>query len=192
LDIFYLLTSFKGRIGRKHFWLASMYMMGLQLLFFAVASCFVELAFGLGELAIDRIDIVLRLVSTVPIFALLAKRLHDRDHPAYFVGFPSLPTLVSVFAIHFVVPEKILHVIPLGTGPITAVISLWLFVELAFLRGTIGSNQYGPDPLALENPIASSAKLAAPWSAANPPYALTSPPPPRPHRRNCAGPGAVR
>jgi uncharacterized membrane protein YhaH (DUF805 family) len=34
----------------------------------------------------------------------------------------------------------------------TAGIGLWLFVEHGFIRGTIGSNQYGPDPLALDDP----------------------------------------
>jgi uncharacterized membrane protein YhaH (DUF805 family) len=153
LDIFYLLTSFKGRIGRKRFWLASMYMMGLQFLFFAVALGFVEVAFGLDQLAINSINLVLQLGSTLPVFALLTKRLHDRNHPAYVVGLPFLPTLVSVFGMHFGVPDKILHVVPIGTGAITAVMSLWLLVELGFLRGTIGSNQYGPDPLAFDNPL---------------------------------------
>ena len=26
-------------------------------------------------------------------------------------------------------------------------ISIWALVELGFLRGTVGPNQYGPDPL---------------------------------------------
>jgi uncharacterized membrane protein YhaH (DUF805 family) len=28
------------------------------------------------------------------------------------------------------------------------IISLWAFVELYILRGTVGDNRYGPDPLA--------------------------------------------
>jgi len=27
-------------------------------------------------------------------------------------------------------------------------VSIWAFVELGCLRGTVGTNQYGPDPLA--------------------------------------------
>ena len=30
---------------------------------------------------------------------------------------------------------------------IVFVVSIWFFVELGCLRGTVGSNQYGPDPL---------------------------------------------
>jgi uncharacterized membrane protein YhaH (DUF805 family) len=31
---------------------------------------------------------------------------------------------------------------------ITLAVAVWFFVELGCLRGTIGDNQYGPDPLA--------------------------------------------
>jgi uncharacterized membrane protein YhaH (DUF805 family) len=112
VDIWHLLTSFNGRIDRKLFWLAWMHMMGLQFLFFAVASGFVTVASGLDKLAIDRVDLVLQLVSIIPVFAPLTKRLHDRDRPAHFVDLPLLPTLVSVFGIHFGVSDKTLHIIP--------------------------------------------------------------------------------
>jgi uncharacterized membrane protein YhaH (DUF805 family) len=32
-------------------------------------------------------------------------------------------------------------------GLASLVISIWGLVELGFLRGTVGPNQYGPDPL---------------------------------------------
>ena len=35
-----------------------------------------------------------------------------------------------------------------SAGGVAALISLWAFVELYCLRGTVGDNRYGPDPLA--------------------------------------------
>jgi uncharacterized membrane protein YhaH (DUF805 family) len=32
-------------------------------------------------------------------------------------------------------------------GLVSLIISIWALVELGFLRGTPGPNQYGPDPL---------------------------------------------
>jgi uncharacterized membrane protein YhaH (DUF805 family) len=32
-------------------------------------------------------------------------------------------------------------------GLVILVLSLWGLIELGFLRGTVGPNQYGPDPL---------------------------------------------
>jgi uncharacterized membrane protein YhaH (DUF805 family) len=34
-----------------------------------------------------------------------------------------------------------------GTSVAAAAISVWLFVEIGFLRGTQGPNRFGPDPL---------------------------------------------
>jgi uncharacterized membrane protein YhaH (DUF805 family) len=65
------------------------------------------------------------------------------------VGLPILPTLLSAFGIHIGLFDEIPHVI-MTTGFMTTGISLWLLIELGFLRGTVGPNQYGPDPLAVK------------------------------------------
>jgi uncharacterized membrane protein YhaH (DUF805 family) len=51
-----------------------------------------------------------------------AKRLHDRDKSGWWV----LITLISILG------------------------DLWLVVECGCLRGTVGENRYGPDPLGLK------------------------------------------
>jgi uncharacterized membrane protein YhaH (DUF805 family) len=55
-----------------------------------------------------------------PWFAVMAKRLHDRGKSAWFLLILLIPIV----------------------GPI------WLFIEVALLRGQRGDNRYGPDPLA--------------------------------------------
>jgi len=64
---------------------------------------------------------IILLVSLVPSFMLSIKRSHDRDKSGWFVLVSFIPLL----------------------GP------LWILVELGFLHGTVGSNRFGPDPLAV-------------------------------------------
>jgi uncharacterized membrane protein YhaH (DUF805 family) len=58
------------------------------------------------------------LAAVWPSIAILIKRAHDRDWPWPFI-------------LLFLVP----------------IVSLWPLIELWFLRGTIGSNRFGPDPV---------------------------------------------
>ena len=58
------------------------------------------------------------LVLFWPGLALAIKRAHDRNRPAWFA---------------------LLMLVPL--------VNLWPMIELVFLKGTQGENQYGPDPL---------------------------------------------
>jgi uncharacterized membrane protein YhaH (DUF805 family) len=92
------------------------------------------------------VTIAIILVLYIPLIwiglALGAKRLHDRDKSAWWLlVFYALPTILSTAAdrmedVQFI----ILHLISFG-------ITVWAFVELGCLRGTVGSNRYGPDPL---------------------------------------------
>ncbi len=79
--------------------------------------------------------------------ALGAKRLHDRDKSAWWLLlFYFVPGILGTTA------DRIGG----GTGIILHIagfaITVWAFVELGCLRGTVGPNQYGPDPLAPSMP----------------------------------------
>jgi uncharacterized membrane protein YhaH (DUF805 family) len=81
--------------------------------------------------------------------ALMVKRLHDRDRPAWLAGLFLAPNLIkSVTDLIGVTGNplafNILDVLLVG---LAFVINIWAFVELGCLRGTVGTNQYGPDPL---------------------------------------------
>lgn len=67
---------------------------------------------------ISAIYIIAAVLSIWPSFAIAIKRCHDRDRSGWFVLVALVPLL-----------------------------NLWYIVEIAFLRGTIGSNRFGPDPL---------------------------------------------
>ena len=60
---------------------------------------------------------ILALAGAFPAIAVQVKRLHDRDRSGWFL---------------------LLGIIPF--------VSIWVGIELGFLQGTSGSNQYGPDP----------------------------------------------
>jgi uncharacterized membrane protein YhaH (DUF805 family) len=62
---------------------------------------------------------IVSLLGIVPGIAVSVKRAHDRNHSGWFV---------------------LIGLIPL-------VGALWLLIELGFLMGTEGDNQWGPDPL---------------------------------------------
>ena len=61
---------------------------------------------------------VLSIVIIYPLTMVAIKRCHDRGRSGFFL---------------------LLGLIPL--------VNLWPIIELSFLRGTAGSNKYGPDPI---------------------------------------------
>jgi len=62
--------------------------------------------------------LIVSVVTFWPDIAIAVKRCHDRDRSGWFV-------LVSLIPI----------------------VNLWYIVEIGFLKGTTGSNRFGPDPL---------------------------------------------
>jgi uncharacterized membrane protein YhaH (DUF805 family) len=73
--------------------------------------------------------------------ALGAKRLHDRNKSAWWlVIFWIVPAILQGIGEHI---DGIGLIFTLGG----LALSIWGLVEIGFLRGTVGPNQYGPDPL---------------------------------------------
>ena len=135
-----LLFSFQGRLNRKPYWMT---VIATTVAF--ILALLLALA-ALREYGLLPVTIAIILVLYIPLIwiglALSAKRLHDRDKSAWWLlVFYALPTILSTAAdrtedVQFI----ILHLISFG-------ITVWAFVELGCLRGTIGPNRYGPDPL---------------------------------------------
>ena len=75
--------------------------------------------------------------------AVGAKRLHDRDKSAWWLLlFYAVPSVLSSAADRIEGGGIILHLVSFA-------ITIWAIIELGFLRGTIGPNRFGPDPLPL-------------------------------------------
>ncbi|MEA2904033.1 MAG: hypothetical protein QOI12_1420 [Alphaproteobacteria bacterium] len=145
-----LLTSFEGRISRKRYWI------GIIVLMIAMIVLTVVIAYpaGLSLLEESRgqrlLSFALQLVFLYPSAALMVKRLHDRNRPGAFALLLLVPFVTVGLTDLYGITGNALSpnaydVILTG---ILLIVSIWFLVELGFLRGTIGPNRYGPDPLA--------------------------------------------
>ena len=145
MDWVYLFNEFHGRIGRKTFWTA--------IAVLAVAETIGH--FIAGELQGERLGAIIDLAFIYPEFAVATKRAHDRNLPlwllAIFFGASAVFDFLAVLNL-FTMPDVESEAAPsmllLGIAVPFAVLGIALLVELGFRRGTVGPNQYGPDPLA--------------------------------------------
>ena len=164
--------SFSGRINRAKAWLFVLVAIGFDI----VAVTLIMLAFGFEHIANvmqhkepptvlsgNAVAVAVCLIVGLAVlalvfsaFAVVVKRLHDRDKSAlWLVVFYLIPFILNGYRLSTVFEamrsgEMAYAGSPLGTvaGGIAALISLWAFVEIYCLSGTNGDNRYGADPLA--------------------------------------------
>lgn len=133
--LFQLWFDFKGRINRAKFWLVGM-------INFAIILVGAGLSWASGATVALVLMGLVYLALLVSGLAVTVKRLHDRDRAAWwalvFIFGPAV--LSGIGAIFGHVGSAIAGVAGFG-------ISIWAFVELGCLRGTVGPNRFGPDPL---------------------------------------------
>ena len=140
MDWAYLFSSFDGRISRQTFWTAMVVLLIAEILAHIIAE----------TIQGDRLSAIVDLAFTYPEFAIAAKRGHDREMPLWlliiFFGAGAVLDLLTVLELSGTDEEPSMLSIFIAV-PFT-VLGLALLVELGFRRGTVGPNQYGPDPLA--------------------------------------------
>jgi uncharacterized membrane protein YhaH (DUF805 family) len=143
-----LLFSYQGRINRAKFWLA-------VLIYIVVSVVAGAMALASGSEALSTlINGIVGLATFVSGIFVAIKRLHDRDKSGWWLALfyiaPGVLITIAVVAWIFAAMGE-------GTGAggfaflcsaAAVAISIWAFVEFGCLRGTVGPNQYGPDPLA--------------------------------------------
>jgi len=74
---------------------------------------------SINENAGSTLSLIFSLIAIWPSLAVIAKRWHDRNKSGWWI---------------------LINIIPI-------VGSIWALVENGFLRGTVGPNHFGPDPL---------------------------------------------
>jgi uncharacterized membrane protein YhaH (DUF805 family) len=167
MDISWLLFKFDGRINCAKYWLATLsVLVAMVIAVLALASIGTTYGLGNGRYVINIIGISASVsvvrepagsaaswfpqIATIPLSLAFAfiyaavsiKRLHDRNKSGWwmlpFVGAAGL----------YAHSGDILGVADPVVGIVTAVLFLWGFIEMAFLKGMTGYNRFGPDPLA--------------------------------------------
>jgi uncharacterized membrane protein YhaH (DUF805 family) len=92
------------------------------------------------------ISLIIGLVTAYPYIALSVKRRHDRNNNGYdaigLIVFSLLWSLVQ--ALGAVNSTNPLYMI---VSIVFLIYAIYVLVQLGFLKGTVGPNNYGPDPL---------------------------------------------
>ena len=128
--------SFRGRTNRQPYWLTSLALYG----FLFVAALTVGIpVIGWG------IFLVAMIVAMTGGLATATRRIHDRGRSGWWLILMYLPViLLSVLGAVARLSEP-------DAGAFFSLLSLpfsiWIFVDLGCLRGTVGPNRFGPDPL---------------------------------------------
>lgn len=137
-----------GRISRSQYWLRyflPVFIVGLILNLLQLAGGAFKILPGLFQ-----------LIALWPGIAALIKRIHDRNKSGWLVWALYGPLIVAVvFGIAAAVAIALgnggamtaLLVVAGIFGVAGGIVGLWFFVEFGCMRGTIGANKYGPDPV---------------------------------------------
>ena len=162
MDIQTILLSFKGRIGRRTYWLSIVLVIAAVHLITFPPILIVGFIVGTESKEIpDSILIagfaahLIGLAGLWPTLAVGSKRLHDRNKRGWWLlVWWLLPFFLFFggFGIDFVDdPNTIRRAGYFSTGSImmftSLPIALWGIVELGILPGTRGPNRFGDDPL---------------------------------------------
>ena len=159
-----LYTTTSGRIGRKDFWIGAII---LGVIFGVINSVVTNMVIGSATANIAAatdidaaiadamkmggwVSLVITLVFAYPWYALAVKRRHDRNSSGvdYLVllGLQVAMALITALGFGYSGLERTMPLTILFVA--TAAMGLYMLVMLGILKGTEGSNQYGPDPLA--------------------------------------------
>jgi uncharacterized membrane protein YhaH (DUF805 family) len=137
-----------GRISRSQYWLK-----------FFLPIFIVSVILNLIGLASDSLKILgnlFQLIVLWPGIAVLIKRIHDRNKSGWLVWALYGPLIVAVlFTIAALIAvgadstgaASVLGIVSGVFWFVAAVVAIWFFIEFGCLRGTIGANRFGPDPV---------------------------------------------
>jgi len=143
-ELFEFLFGASGRIGRAKYWRSVLIYIGGALM----TAVILFTAAGIAAPLLVVMVIVVLLPWLLWGFSFTTKRLHDRDKSAWWLlVFYLVPGVLGQLAnaawFGGVAGTALYTILALAGFALT----IWGFVEIGCLRGTAGSNTYGPDPL---------------------------------------------
>lgn len=144
-----LFTTTDGRISRKTWWF------GVVILI--LASIVLNLILGVFGISAAWAQLIAFAIMFVPNWSIGIKRRQDRDSDArdfkIFLAISGILTVlqalgigttdVDVAGVPTQMPSLPLSLVYVAVG----IYGIYVLVQLGFLRGTTGSNSFGPDPL---------------------------------------------
>ncbi len=165
-------TDLNGRIGRQTYWLGVIVMLIVSVVIYFILSSVMGTGMSalMEAMTTNDANAVLQYMNSAawqqlimlallgyPVFALMSKRLNDRDRPSWMKWLFLAPSVLSallgvagmaygvadVGGVPTLAPTTLMSAVSL----LAIVIGLWALIELGFLRGTIGDNPHGPDPV---------------------------------------------
>ena len=143
MDWGHLFFKFDGRVNRAKFWIA-------VLIFAAINVVLAIVGYVMDQSVVfQALNSMLGIVILISSIAVGVKRLHDRNKSGWYLLLfylvPSILVVIGVLIGAFVEDSTIIATV---LGLLAFAIAVWAFIEMGCLRGTIGINQYGPDPVA--------------------------------------------
>lgn len=132
--------SISGRLRRRDYWRRTLAVLGILLAGSLLAYLFRD-GNEIAVLMLAAVGAISMVVGIVVTIASAVRRLHDRNKSGWWLLlFLFLPTLLNTLA---------------GAGGdegaafalIGLPFSIWGLIEIGILRGTIGPNRFGEDPL---------------------------------------------
>lgn len=133
------LFGFHGRLRRRDLW--TLWISCTLTAVFLV----VIVTRGFGVQLSDQELRLIPLATLWPTYALLSKRMHDRNRSAWWALLLLAPELVGYLGAFVDLPQMTL----LPSKIIGGLAAIWFFLEFGFLEGTSGDNRFGPSPKAL-------------------------------------------
>lgn len=156
MDFKALYTTFDGRISRKPYWIGTLLLVGVILIVWWGIAIFVS-PFGTSIKSQAVLQLVFTAIIIYPLTAVMVKRLHDRNRPSILAAVYWAPSFAQIIGDLLGItggmstlngtPVYLPNTLGWIILAITMIIGIWALIELGFLRGTDGPNDYGPDPL---------------------------------------------
>lgn len=169
-----LFLSSDGRISRREFWIGHAIIFGATVIMSLIGGFIAGVLSTLPGLEGLRIWGPIFIGGGIAIVALVAelrlavKRMHDRGASGlWVVGVVTIAFLanLAIGGGHIQAGENPITPLTAGLTVFTMIMGGWLVIELGFMRGTEGENDYGGAPRAATVPVESEAAAYAPAAA---------------------------
>jgi uncharacterized membrane protein YhaH (DUF805 family) len=141
-----LFLSVAGRIPRYRWWIGTLAVSAFVLFVFLLLLAIFGVGFVRSTANGRAAMFVLQLLWLYPYYCLSGKRFQDRAKPASFALIWIGPQLLSLLLDNLGL-TGIPSLMEYALATFNFVVGIWFLVELGFLRGTVGPNRYGPDPV---------------------------------------------